>query len=924
MTQLLLSPSALRYFPVLLLHLVSLGYLLLRRPRSRQSRLFCGWLAGMTVMTASQCAAWTLYGSQLSMYLEWWGGIAGVSLALIFLLQFAYAFPRRRYNREARLLLALSVLITAALFTFMAGEALVAVGTKVYATEPGAGGVALASRVSWFIYDFERFGFGAVAQRSAGALTSFRLFNGWQIIGHLWVLGVWLRKTLQEGRGGYGLWGALFHPRSREARASRAWLLMMCLFPLPVVASILDGANVLPPGTFAVAHLLVLFGIMLTYVNYSPEPTTFMTKLVGLSLVTLLATLGFVSSAALRAHRTAYSQMRRAELRHVAALLDAERFDSAPPDILYVAARRLSGLFASDYQRVVARPGAPEATTLAAHDALLREGLARRHYPTRYAVLHENPWLGLQGVRALEGGPSAKVGAAVEIPPDVMSYRGSSAVPEARIVRYTFTHAGTRYEVGYRYLDYRRSLHRAALPLAALMVGTTVGVLVIFPHFFRVSLVAPLMELFDGLNRVNRGARRVRVSVRAEDEIGAMTHAFNQMVESLRASEAQLGALNLTLEQRVADRTQDLVTLYELSALLNRADSLPSLLADVLAQVVPAVDGAAGLIVLAEGDEILTLTAAHGVVSAHIGDLAAHPLWQKICERGECTLIHDLTVEDAPASLASVLTYATLIGVPIPGQMASLGALVIFGETPYLFNVEDLELLGTIAEQLGVAVENARLRERAAEALVVEERQRLARDLHDSVTQLLYSQTLFAEGAALSLEGRRFERAMHCVTRLRETSHRALREMRLMIYRLRPAELAELGLVGALRRRLEIVERRAGIAATLTDEGVDCLSPLQEEALYRSAEEALNNALKHAGASEVRVELRREGRSLVLSVSDDGCGFDPEGVSSGFGLQSLRERAAGLGGTFVIESAADAGTQVVVRLPGEVETTSPR
>jgi signal transduction histidine kinase len=635
--------------------------------------------------------------------------------------------------------------------------------------------------------------------------------------------------------------------------------------------------------------------------------------------------LGLVSGAALRSRIDAYTRERRAELRHIAALLGAAPgvgggLDSLPPDVLYVAERSLRGLFASDYRIVAARPGAPDAAALRTHDALLREGLERGSYPARCAVLHENPWLGSQGVRALEGAPDA--GDALLIPTQTIAYRGSSSPSRERLVRYSFTRDGARYEVGYSYLAYRRSLHRAALPLAALMGGTTLGVLALFPFFFRASLVVPLMGLLNGLQRVDRGERDVQVPVRAEDEVGEMTHAFNRMVDSLRTSETRLRALNLTLEQRVADRTRDLATLYEVSALINEGGPLGELLAAALAHIVPAVDGAAGVVLLVTGQEGAPSLAASHELPSELGDaLVTGPCVRRICEDGELLLVHDVTASGAmersgaTEPLLRPSPYATLAGVPIPGCEGILGALVLLGESAYLFNVEDLRLLGTLAEGLGVTIENARLRERAEAALVIEERQRLARDLHDSVTQLLYSQTLFAEGAALALQDGQQERAQHCVSRLGETTSRVLREMRLMIYRLRPDELAVLGLEGALRQRLERVERRAGIRPSLTvEEGIP-LSRRQEGALYRIAEEALNNALKHAGATEVRVALTCPGPNLLLSVADDGCGFEPARVAPGFGLQGLRERAEDLGGTLVVESQPGYGTRVVARLP---------
>jgi len=139
--------------PVLLLHLVSLGYLLLHSPKSRQTRLFSGWLGGMTLMTASQFAARLVYVPRISGYLSWWGGMVGVTLAIIALLQFAYHFPRLRYPREARIVLILSSIITGALWAWTAGEVITAWPHYVGAISSPDPDVALAPEAVWQIYD---------------------------------------------------------------------------------------------------------------------------------------------------------------------------------------------------------------------------------------------------------------------------------------------------------------------------------------------------------------------------------------------------------------------------------------------------------------------------------------------------------------------------------------------------------------------------------------------------------------------------------------------------------------------------------------------------------------------------------------------------------------------------------------------------
>ncbi len=225
-----------------------------------------------------------------------------------------------------------------------------------------------------------------------------------------------------------------------------------------------------------------------------------------------------------------------------------------------------------------------------------------------------------------------------------------------------------------------------------------------------------------------------------------------------------------------------------------------------------------------------------------------------------------------------------------------------------------------MSEQIGVAIENDRLRRQQQETAVLIERQRLARDLHDSVTQLLYSQILFAHAAQQALRSSDGAQAMGFLARLDAAAQQALREMRLLIYQLRPADLAEIGLVETLRRRLELVEQRAGMVADLrVDEWIACHgatipAALQKE-IYYIAEEALNNVLKHAAADRVAMVLGYAASELVLEITDDGCGLDPTNLRTGLGLTGMQERAALLGGALTLTSTPGRGTHLLLHLP---------
>jgi len=200
---------------------------------------------------------------------------------------------------------------------------------------------------------------------------------------------------------------------------------------------------------------------------------------------------------------------------------------------------------------------------------------------------------------------------------------------------------------------------------------------------------------------------------------------------------------------------------------------------------------------------------------------------------------------------------------------------------------------------------------------VAEERNRLARDLHDSVTQSLYSLTLFAEAASEELSAGELDTVDNHLRELRQTSRQALQEMRLMIFELRPPELDEKGLALALQERLEAVESRAGMETNLKVGFTERLNSNLELSLYSIAREAMNNILKHAQAKKVEITLDKEDEKIVLEICDNGIGLDnsTEKFSSGLGIKGMQERANQIGASLGLETIPEGGTRLRVEVP---------
>jgi signal transduction histidine kinase len=232
------------------------------------------------------------------------------------------------------------------------------------------------------------------------------------------------------------------------------------------------------------------------------------------------------------------------------------------------------------------------------------------------------------------------------------------------------------------------------------------------------------------------------------------------------------------------------------------------------------------------------------------------------------------------------------------------------------FTPDDLELAQIIASILSSALEQIHRYEQTVTQATQDERRRLARELHDSIVQSLYSLTLLARAWSLKAYEATSSDLVEWFGQIEGIAHQTLKEMRLLIYQLRSPELEELGLVEMLRLRLEAVEQRTGVMVRLEAESYQRPNmPTAEPQIYAIIQEALNNALRHATATVITVVLRQSSEGLLVEVRDNGCGFEVAERTGGIGLSTMHERAEAIGGRLNITSAHDQGTSVQLLLP---------
>jgi signal transduction histidine kinase/putative methionine-R-sulfoxide reductase with GAF domain len=431
------------------------------------------------------------------------------------------------------------------------------------------------------------------------------------------------------------------------------------------------------------------------------------------------------------------------------------------------------------------------------------------------------------------------------------------------------------------------------------------------------------------------GARPVGVIAVADPAVAAFGPDSIRVL-SMLAPSAVIGLDNARLYQEQQERriesegrTQMAEALRVMVAILNSNRSLD----EILDYIVTHVSGrlldcqAMAVYTLQPGSDVLTIQASHGLptnleatdhfLSGHEAVFQAIMTRQPVAISNAVEMLEDetnLTMAPTEWSLVSQLTslYQSWMVVPLIVKGEVYGAILMYYRQRKIFSEEEIGLAMAFSDQVALAIENAHLRMQAEQTAVLAERNRLARELHDAVSQTLFSTSLIADVLPI-LWDRNPEEGRKRLEELRQLTRGALAEMRTLLFELRPSALKEAKLGDLLVHLTQAISSRTHIPISLTVDGDGALPPDVQVTFYRITQEALNNMAKYANPSQTSVELHFLPEQVKLTISDNGCGFDPNCVPpEHMGLRIMHERAVAIHADLKLKSQPGKGTAIEV------------
>ncbi len=540
-------------FLVFLIVLVQTIYLSIKKDKKPPTYWLIGMFAGFSVMLFGYFLAYSIYDpiGAYHRYLTVFVLFANASMT-----GFAYSFPRNDFKEEEKYAVPSAFIVAVIAYLHFI--------YKTFGTE----------KFYNFSAHFYNFDFGA-----STAIFILILF--------LWPLVVLIRKTIlyssYEGKlfnnikiedsFGSKISNKLFYffigiiklikPKGDDANYVRTFVVVILLFIIAAVSNILNKNGILPYDYYAIFYsnsvMVICFVMLMAYINSSGEPTTFMIKLVGISLITVLLILGVLSNFALNLSETDYDNQRMSEISAYKENILKNDYSDFPNEVYYVL-RTKTGVDITDLDY--------EKELLYIKEGLyLTEEMIKLGDERDLNLRIKEKFTQLRSSNRLKFDDDIKALAILEYKKTRQYKNILDSQKELRTrhyreagdnyLYYDFDHKDLRYEIGYRYLDYREHTHKNAKFLFFLVIISTILIIVVFPKFFKSSLIEPLNNLLEGVHRVNMGDLDVHVNIKVQDEIGFLANSFNSMVASIKEARQELQDYASNLESKVLERTKE-------------------------------------------------------------------------------------------------------------------------------------------------------------------------------------------------------------------------------------------------------------------------------------------------------------------------------------------------------------------------------